>query len=204
MTREVRIYAEGGGKGAGTRELIRLGFRKFLQGFVAMARVRGIKFEIIACGSRNDAFGRFSKALNEHPHAFNVLLVDSEGPVHTGRRDHLKARDRWDLEGVAEDQCHLMVQAMEAWLVADPEIVRTFYGQGFNSNPLPNPGNIETAEVSRLLSALKEASRHTQKGEYGKIKHGSELLKKASPAAVRCLKHGKSFFEAIESVISRP
>lgn len=39
-----------------------------------------------------------------------------------------------------------------------------------------------------LLHALKTATRPTQKGEYGKIKHASELLKRVRPERVgeRC------------------
>lgn len=43
--------------------------------------------------------------------------------------------DDWDLDGVADEQIHLMVPTMEAWLVADPEALARFYGQGFAINP---------------------------------------------------------------------
>ncbi len=205
MVREVRIHVEGGGNGPEGKDQLRRGFGQFFGTLYDAARSKRVKIRTIACGSRGATFDRFSQALIDYPQSFNVLLVDSEEPVNKGRREHLIARDGWPLGGTPEEKCHLMVQVMETWLIADTDALRRFYGQGFNANPIPNPANLESVDKSRVLAALREATRKTQKGEYGKIKHGSGLLAVASSEVVRQhLEHCREFFVAIESAISGP
>jgi hypothetical protein len=184
---EVRIYVEGGGDHADGKARLREGFSGFLRELVDLARRRRIRWSIIACGSRNDAFDAFQFALQTHPNAFNVLLVDSEAPVQTGGPwQHLLARDRWQCpDGVEHDQCHLMVQTMEAWLVADRAALARFYGHGFNPNLLPRNQQVEQIEKDTLANALARATRQTTAGAYHKIRHGARLLGKLDPAAVR-------------------
>ncbi len=135
MVKEIRIYAEGGGNDAQTKTLLREGFNNFLKGLVAIARAKRIRWHIIACGSRNQAYSDFVTALQTHPDAFNVLLVDSEEPVSKSPWLHLQERDNWNAEQIGHEHCHLMVQTMEAWLIADLSALKRFYGQGFNENP---------------------------------------------------------------------
>jgi hypothetical protein len=144
MVTEVRIYAEGGGDKKDTRALLREGFSRFLDSLRKMARNKGIRWNVTVCGGRYQAHDRFATALNEHHDAFNVLLVDSEGPVANTPWLHLLGRDNWSAHGTNDDHCHLMVQAMEAWLIADPGALSEYYGQGFNANPIPCAGNVET------------------------------------------------------------
>ena len=66
-----------------------------------------------------------------------MLLVDAEGPVATGTCEHLRARDGWDMTGVDAQSVHLMVQTMEAWIVADADALGSYYGNGFNAGALP-------------------------------------------------------------------
>ena len=73
------------------------------------------------------------------PDVFNVLLVDAEGPaLGTGVWRHLRTRDRWENPGADETQCHLMVQMMEAWLVADRERLAEYYGENCHEKALPD------------------------------------------------------------------
>lgn len=85
---------------------------------------------------------------------------------------------------------HLMVQCMEAWIVADPEALASFYGQYFKANALPVRQNLEEEPKQDLYDKLDKATsdRRLNKGGYGKIRHASELLKRVEPAkvAVRC------------------
>ncbi|WP_244997511.1 DUF4276 family protein [Richelia sinica] len=113
-----------------------------------------------------------------HPEAFNVLLVDAEAPVKLSSPwEHLKLRDNWDKPaGVNDDNCHLMVQAMEAWFMADIETLSEFYGQGFRRNKIPLNNNVENIVKDDLEPSLKLASRSTSKGEYHKINHAYKLL----------------------------
>lgn len=39
--------------------------------------------------------------------------------------------------GAEDHSLHLMVQCMEAWLVADPDCLKAYYGRGFNERRLP-------------------------------------------------------------------
>jgi hypothetical protein len=78
-----------------------------------------------------------------------------------------------------------MVQIMEAWLIADREVLRRFYGQGFNANPIPNNPNVEDIPKQTISSALKAATRNTTKGEYHKIRHGPKILEHLNVDKVR-------------------
>lgn len=81
MVREIRIYAEGGGSDEPTRTKLRRGLNRFLGSLCELARVKRIRWQVIPCGPRSLAFGRYRAALRNHATAFNVLLVDSEAPV---------------------------------------------------------------------------------------------------------------------------
>ncbi|MEG5038854.1 MULTISPECIES: DUF4276 family protein [unclassified Microcoleus] len=189
MVKEVRIYIEGGGEGKNTKQLLRGGFSFFFKELVDVARSNKIKWNITVCGSRNNAFRDFKNALADHPNAFIILLVDSEAPVKLKQRpwEHLKSRDNWDSPaGVDETHCYLMVQAMEAWLMADIDTLKRFYGQGFKENVIPKNINVETIEKDSLERSLKAASRDTKsKGEYQKIQHASKLLEMLNVDKVR-------------------
>lgn len=185
MVKEIRIYVEGGGDGRNTRGLLRTGFNKFLQDLNQLARSKRIKWEIVICGSRNNAFRDFKNALKDHPDAFNVLLVDAEAPVNKTPWQHLKERDNWDKPDVDDTCCHLMVQMMEAWFIADVDALKRFYGQGFKENAIPKNPNVEKINKTEIESALKKATKDTTKGEYGKIQHGAKLLEQVSVAKVR-------------------
>ena len=81
-----------------------------------------------------------------------------------------------------------MVQCMEAWIVADPDKLEEFYKQQFKKNTLPKRNNLEEEAKTDIYEKLKSATKDTQKGEYGKIKHASKLLEVIRPdtVAVRC------------------
>ena len=185
MTLEIRIYVEGGGDGAATKGAVRQGFGAFLKPLRDSARRSRIGWRIIACGSRNSAFEDFSTALRTHPDAFNVLLVDSEDPVTAPPWTHLRQRDRWETPDLPDAHCHLMVQTMEAWLLADRDALVRFYGLQFSAGRLPGHSDVEQVDKRALLGALKAATRNTGKGEYHKIRHGPKLLANLDPSKVR-------------------
>jgi hypothetical protein len=176
MVTAIRIYVEGGGNTKHTKARLRQGFHGFLAGLRELARQRHIDWDVVVSGSRRDAFDDFVAAQGSHPDSWILLLVDAEGAVEAPPRAHLQHRDGWDLSAAGEDQVHLMVQAMEAWLLADPEALADYYGQDFNRKALPKRHNLEEEPKANLCAALEAATRHTQKGEYGKIAHASDLL----------------------------
>ena len=187
MVKEVRIYIEGGGDGKNTKASLRQGFSSFFKELVQVAQSKKIKWQIVLCGSRNNAFRNFQYALADHPNAFVILLVDSEAPViNQSPWEHLKWRDNWDSPGVDDTHCYLMVQAMEAWLIADIDTLKRFYGQGFKDNAIPKNRNVEMIEKDLLEPSLKAATRDTKsKGEYQKIQHASKLLEMLDVDKVR-------------------
>ncbi|HXH09486.1 MAG TPA: DUF4276 family protein [Alphaproteobacteria bacterium] len=205
MVSEIRLYVEGGGEGSQTKAIVREGFQRFLQDIVRIARSRKVRWQIVACGPRQAAFENFLLALETHPEAFNVLLVDSEGPVNHGPKEYLKSRDRWNLPDIGAEHYHLMVQMMEAWLVADRAALSRFYGQGFNVNAIPRNPNVEQIAKPDLESALKEATRHTAKGAYHKIHHGPKILGQLDVPRVRsAAPHCDRLFTTLADRIERP
>lgn len=70
----------------------------------------------------------------------------------------------------------MMVQVMEAWLVADPDTLASFYGAGFRHNVIPKIDDVEQIDKARLESSLLRATADSKKGRYHKIRHGGPLL----------------------------
>ncbi|MBI2919311.1 MAG: DUF4276 family protein [Chloroflexi bacterium] len=201
MTREIRIYVEGGGDSAHGKGRLRQGFNSFFRSFHDDARSQKIRLDVVAMGPRNKCFDAFCTALRSHPGAFNILLVDSEGPVSSTVRQHLRERDAWDVNA-PEHNCHLMVQTMEAWLVADIEALKQYYGQGFAERAIPARPNVEQIEKADLEAALIKATQHTQKGGYKKLQHGAELLEQLDTIVVRRkAQHCDRLFHTLHSVI---
>jgi Domain of unknown function (DUF4276) len=202
MVREIRIYVEGGGDRSDTRAAIREGFSHFLKPLRERARHRGIGWSITACGSRNAAFEAFRTARETHPEAFLVLLVDSEAPVTHGPWKHLHVRDGWDSGDLPDEHCHLMAQAVEAWLTADPDALVNYYGQGFQRSALSRRQDVEAIPKDDLERSLNRATQHTQKGRYHKIRHCSDLLGRLSQERVRArARHCDLLFTTLENRI---
>jgi len=182
----VRIYVEGGFQGS-TKSDCRQAFRSFFGKLIPLR-----SFTVIASGDRNSAFKNFCLALKRHPDDYIILLVDSEEAVTTSTWQHLRDRpgDHWRRPDAAnEDQAHLMVQAMEAWLLADQQVLTAYYGQGFLAGSLPGQPNIELIPKQDVFRALRDASRKTKKGEYHKTRHGFDLLERIDPARVSAASH---------------
>jgi hypothetical protein len=199
----VKLFVEGGGSGQSFRTECRAAFNSFLQ----KSELTGHMPRIIACGSRNNAYDDYRTALNNGEDA--LLLVDSEGPVVPPQNDdsydaadpktwrpwhHLKQHadskdrriDNWDKpQNAREEDCHLMVQFMESWFLADIEALKDYYGAGFNersfSGQTPDIENIAKAKVEDLLC---KATANTKKGQYSKGKHSFEILQRIDPYKV--------------------
>ena len=203
MVTEIRVYIEGGGNNNTSRRRVRAGFSSFLNPLRELARQKRLDWNVIVCGPRSEAFESFKIAGRSHPEAFNVLLVDSEAPVKRPTWEHLQQQAGWKKpKSARESQGHLMVQAVEAWILADPETLSDFYGQGFLSNAIPRTEDVEAIPKDRLLSALDHATRGTRKGPYHKIDHGAALLERIDPERVRSRsRHCDLLFREIEAEI---
>lgn len=129
-----------------------------------------------------------------------MLLVDSEAAVSGDHRQgddqsrwlpwsHLEQRegDGWEKpNGSADTDCHLMVQVMESWFLADRDILKTFFGNGFKENKLPAATRcIEDIEKAEVYRALADASDDCKtKSSYGKGEHSFKLLAMIDPAKI--------------------
>jgi len=184
----VAIYLEGGGEAPQQKAELRQGMDSFLNTLKEAARIKRLRWKVVCCGGRNQTHDAFRHAIRTEPDQLNLLLVDSEGPVQGSKIKHLVNRDTWDMTNIQEVVVHLMTQCMEAWIVSDVDTLATFYKQNFHRNALPVRQNLEEEPKNDLLKALEAATRHTQKGNYGKIRHASKLLALVDPnkAQARC------------------
>ncbi|MBI4318026.1 MAG: DUF4276 family protein [Chloroflexi bacterium] len=198
----LRIYVEGGGDGKRQKAILRLGFQKFLEPLRDAARERRLTWDVIMFGGRGAAYDDYRTALRKHPEVLNLLLVDAEGAVTKHPWQHLWARDGWADPGVGDDCCHLMVQMVEAWLIADPKALEEYYGQRFQRRSLPTNADVEAIPKDRLLAVLEAASQHTRKGRYRKILHCADLLARVSTRRVRRrAAHCERLFCTVEGMI---
>ncbi len=187
----MKLYVEGGGESKALKTACRAGFSEFL----SKAGLKGKMPRIVACGSREDAFDSFCTAINQGDCA--CLLVDSEDAVATKHQqgkpeqwqpwEHLKQCDNWEKPESATDlECHLMVQCMEAWFMADCKATAIFFARGFEENRLPAAARpIESISKQELYDALKNATQNCQKGRYDKGSHSFKLLAMLEPANVQ-------------------
>ena len=201
--KEIRIFMEGGGAGAGGKATIRRGMDGFLGLLKHAARMAGLRWTLVPCGSRHETCKRFLEALNHARQWVAILLVDAEAAMTAGPREHLRQQDGWDLEAVREGAVHLMVQVMETWIVADPEALAQYYRHDFNPRKLPRRPDLEREPKIQVLKGLKNATRHTRKGRYNKVGHAGELLGLIDPARVqaRC-RHCGRLFDELDRIIA--
>ena len=185
----IAIYMEGGGNSRDTKVALRTGMDALLGTLKQSARERELHWTLVCCGPRNEAFRRFRNALRDRNYGTVVLLVDAEDPVAMEPGAHLQARDGWDMAGIEANLIHLMVQTMEAWIVADANALRGYYGQGFNAGVLPRAADLEGVAKRDLENSLHRATERTRKGTYHKIRHASDLLQRIDPETVKARCH---------------
>lgn len=192
----VSIFVEGAGH---TNELSRSCRRGFAQ-FFKNAGLSGAMPKVVACGSRENTYSRFRAELTTNSTA--MLLVDAEAPVTApGPWQHLKDIDGWDRPvGATDNHCHLMVQAMESWFLADRAGLASFYGQGFRVQDLPQNSNIEAVSKPDTLNGLAQATRGTRKGSYKKGVDSFQILEKLDPIKVRAASaYADRFMQSLSS-----
>jgi hypothetical protein len=189
---EYKLYVEGGGTGKHLRTECRAGFSAFLE----KAALSGTMPRIVACGSRGEAYEKFRLAVGQGQKAF--LLVDSESPVDAEHAvgepeiwkpwGHLRRQtgDGWSKPASTSDtDCHLMVQVMESWFLADKETLSVFFGQGFRFGALPSQDKVEHVAKDALYRGLASASRSCKtKACYGKGSHSFKILALLDPTKV--------------------
>jgi hypothetical protein len=180
------LFVEGGGDRKPLKTECRNAFTSFLDKAGVTKKPR-----VVACGGRRDAYDSWCTAVSNGEQA--LLLVDSEAPVAaqhqqgTAPWQHLKQRDGWNKPANTDDNdCHLMVQVMESWFLADRETLASFFGQGFNGHQLPAVANpIEGIAKAQVYQSLANATKNCKtKAEYGKGEHSFKLLARIDPDKV--------------------
>lgn len=204
---EIAVYIEGGGNTAGQKAELRQGFDALFAKEKSKAAATSGSLRFIFCGGRREAYETFMNAVAVKPQIVNALLVDSEAPIApvpadrsqdaTQRLRYLRQTqaigprgqgDGWQFEDVSPERIHLMVQCMEAWIVADPEALENFYKQDFRRARLPARANLEDEPKADIYAKLEAATKETRKGLYAKIEHAGKLLLLIDPEKVasRC------------------
>jgi hypothetical protein len=179
---------EGGGDGSASKAALRDGMNGFLGSVKQAASAKGWRWKLVACGGRDQTFRAFAHALKVQDMLIVVLLVDAEERVTKSPKGHLRDREPWKFPEV-DDRCvHLMIQTMETWIVADVHSLANYYGKGFKPRALPRSTDLEAVPKDDMSRQLLIATRGSQKGEYHKIRHASDLLKVIDPKIVasRC------------------
>ena len=120
----VRVYFEG-------HKRLRPGFRSFFSEICDRGRVF-----FIAGGGRNQAIQDYKDAMRTHPEAWNILILDAEGP------DDGRLFGRLSIRAASRESVFFMVQIMESWFLADVETLKNYYGEGFKA--IPRSDDVET------------------------------------------------------------
>lgn len=178
MVSRVVIHFEGNGK-------LKEGFRKLFE-----RRVK-VKFILIAGGSNAETVKDFLRSCRQNPSDLNVLLIDSEGPAQSVSEAMraLRSRRYWNANAAPEDErINFMVQAMEAWFIADRNALKRHFGKGFGVGSLPNPQNAESVSPKDLTDSINQALRAIggrRRRKYDKVRDGARLLALIDESTVR-------------------
>jgi hypothetical protein len=177
----VVIYVEGGGETNYLKRAVRRAFHDFLGQLNLRDQPR-----VHPSGSRSDAYDDFCQAVRERTRA--LLLVDSEGRIPPGSNPwaHLKQRDGWKKpRGADKEDCHLMVQCMESWFLADRALLSRFFGEAFSDRSLSANPKIEEVPKGAVQRGMENASRHSKKGKYAHGRISYEILACMDPHLIR-------------------
>jgi len=187
----VHLYIEGGPKGAKENAADMIRWREAFNSFFGKTTLGNTsKPKSIICGGRSQAMDAFVGAMKvADADTRSLLLIDSEGPA-PGNVNGLTAlaclEKRADDKGKIPKKTdpwrlHLMVETMEAWLLADRDRMKRYYGKAFKEVALPSTTSgqrVEQIAKSVLEKGFKKATKDTDKGEYERKKgsHSPDLL----------------------------
>lgn len=200
----IKLFIEGGGNIRKQQSVLRAGFDAFFRTLKDAARNSFLSFQIVACGSRDEAWGAFENERRFSPEVRSFLLVDSEEVMQTDAKTHLLSHEKsWTVAAIESEALNVMATTMETWIVADVDAVKEFYNGGFLVSRMPKHTNLENVSKPDVRAHLEAATAPTQKGAYQKIKHAAVLLTKIDPGVVRrkC-PHADLLFRRIEEAIS--
>lgn len=185
MVERITIHFEGDGR-------LKPGFRKLFERHADRARGNRIRFKVVAGGSNAETVKDFLMSCRRNPSDLNVLLVDSEAPAPNAADaiQQLRSRGYWEDANAAvnDGQINFMVQAMEAWFIADPRALARHFGNRFNADGLPSPRNAESISPKDLTDSIDQALRAVggrRRRKYDKARDGARLLELLDETTVR-------------------
>ncbi len=181
---KVLIFVEGGGNNVDTLKRCKSGFGEYCKKLAPVGKLP----KVIPCGGRQQAFEDYKSALGQAKKGeLCALLVDSEGAVGDGLEPmaHLAKRDGWSFVGLDASYVFVMVQAMEAWFLADRAALVEYFGKDFRLSSLPgSEKNVEPILKQDLVPSLEAASKDLKDGGYHKTRNAFTLLGLIDPAKV--------------------
>ncbi len=195
---QVKLFVEGGGK---NNKQLASDARRGFSHFLSDARLQGNRPKVIPCGTRNDAYENYRIAVENSELA--VLLVDSEAPVESefetgdihnwkpweqlrSRKDDLGRQcDNWEVIG-SDTDCHLMVQMMETWFLADVKAVKEYYKHNFKKEEFPKKDvDIEQISKDKVYSILKKSISEAKASTYDKGRDSFRILERLNAEKVK-------------------
>lgn len=196
----VSVFVEGAGQG---NKDLDAAYRRAFGALSKRLGLSGKQPRFFICGNGRSAYDQFVAAWKQgDPGVRYFLLVDSESPVADASKPWLHLSSRRDCplpDGAESEQCHLMTQAIEAWLVADRAALAQHYGKNFDEKPLPPVREAESRAASELVECLKRASKKTAAGGYRKG-HAPAILALLNPTTVEQHCHwAKRFFDSLKA-----
>ncbi len=193
------IHIEGGGPGAAAVQ-----FRKAWKKFLTAAGVEDRKFKVVRGGTRNDTFRNFLMSVRNSDSGFaQFLLIDSETPLNPiqSKWEHLERNDKWQRPKEAgEESVYMMVQVMESWFLADPDLLKSHFGRSFKERFIKKWPNLEDISKGEVLNILKMATKNcSQPYKNGPVSF--EILSKIDPVRVeQSCKHAKQLLEKLRAI----
>jgi Domain of unknown function (DUF4276) len=173
MVTELRIYFEGDNQ-------LKPGFHGFMKEIKDAAGKKRCRFQLVE--AKGKPVQDFRDALKTHPDAWNVLLLDSEGPIDGSLADLCRSKK---LDPKLQDSVFWMVQVMESWFLADVAALKEYYSNGFQENAVKGNPEVEKILKTDVYSKLKRATKNVKRGEYDKTKHAPALLASIDVSLVR-------------------
>jgi len=182
---EIRIYFE-------VNTTLRAGFKRFFASLEREARQAGARVDLIAA---KDGPSDYRKAARSHPHAWNILLKDSEESMP---ESPVTLCQKLGILEAHVDDVFWMVELMESWFLADPQALADYYGQNFSANAIGATRDVEQISKADVERRLKSATRNTSKGKYHKVRHAPHLLERLDANRVQSrAAHCRQLFVAV-------
>lgn len=209
MVKEIHIYIEGGARNQdrAASQALRRGFSMFLTKLCSEIRTNNIKLHPVIVGSTELTCKIFTQKTENSPEKFFILLVDSDAFVDRSENSKTFLQNnpklvKYNLRNIEENQCHLMVQVMETWFLADVESLKKHFGKDFKKNKLRKTENVEEISKDDVLNSIEEATKTRKTGGYHKLNDGAKLLEKINPQEViKNAPHCEKLFQAIKEAI---